>query len=382
MRNRTVSRSDYDYLMERSASKLSMNEQNKFENAVRLMTTNEKCTEYNIKKLISLNVPIARIRAEDTSRNTARISPDNAGGLIPELLLGTGARVMLTRNLSTKHGLINGSFGTIKAILYEENVNPPNLPKAVIVEFDDFNGQPLLQNHPKWVAITPQSSEISLHGNTSYRRQLPLKLAWAITIHKSQGLTLNKAVVHLGQKAAFAKGLEFVAISRVKKITDLMVQGISFERFKKINSTQSERKTEENRLKRLNDETRRKYAFLKNEDIHKWDAVINNDNDEDIEMIDHQIYDDISLGIENVPNLESNWNVPMNINHENQQIPSIRTTTTTSTYQPGFVIYSSEEEETAPTHQHDSVTFSDDDDDQCPMGYRLRTVNGLERNHR
>ncbi len=49
--------------------------------------------------------------------------------------------------------------------------------------------------------------------------QLPLKLAWAVTIHKSQGLTLDKVVVDIGKKE-FCAGLTFVAISRVRCIAD------------------------------------------------------------------------------------------------------------------------------------------------------------------
>jgi ATP-dependent exoDNAse (exonuclease V) alpha subunit len=45
-------------------------------------------------------------------------------------------------------------------------------------------------------------------------------LAYAVTIHKSQGMTLNKAVVHLGEKD-FTRGLTFVAISQVRKLKDI-----------------------------------------------------------------------------------------------------------------------------------------------------------------
>ncbi|KAF8220765.1 hypothetical protein L208DRAFT_1218931, partial [Tricholoma matsutake] len=57
-------------------------------------------------------------------------------------------------------------------------------------------------------------------GNQLSCEQLPLTLAWEITIHKSQGLTLECAVIDLGPKD-FSSGLSFVAISQVKKLKGL-----------------------------------------------------------------------------------------------------------------------------------------------------------------
>ncbi|KAJ7781326.1 hypothetical protein B0H16DRAFT_1222549, partial [Mycena metata] len=71
---------------------------------------------------------------------------------------------------------------------------------------------------PTWVPIVPVTSRWDdKTGKSLTRTQLPLTPAWAITIHKSQGLTLNRAVIDLGQRD-FSSGLSFVAISRVKKL--------------------------------------------------------------------------------------------------------------------------------------------------------------------
>jgi hypothetical protein len=61
-------------------------------------------------------------------------------------------------------------------------------------------------------------------GKSLSRTQLPLTLAWAITIHKSQGITLEKATIDIGNKD-FSSGLSFVAISRVKTL-----RGIAFRK--------------------------------------------------------------------------------------------------------------------------------------------------------
>lgn len=74
---------------------------------------------------------------------------------------------------------------------------------------------------PSWVPITPVIARWDTRaGKSLSRTQLPLTMAWAITIHKSQGLTLENVVVDLGH-ADFSSGLSFVAISRVKTLGGL-----------------------------------------------------------------------------------------------------------------------------------------------------------------
>ena len=71
---------------------------------------------------------------------------------------------------------------------------------------------------PSWVPISPVVARWEdQSGNQLSCEQLPLTLAWAITIHKSQGLTLDCAIIDLGPKD-FSSGLSFVAISQVKKL--------------------------------------------------------------------------------------------------------------------------------------------------------------------
>ena len=146
----------------------------------------------------------------------------------------------------TEQGLVNGSMGTIAAILYRSG-GPPDLPIAVVVRFDKYNG-------PTWggercVPIAPISRLWKTGNREMSRQQLPLKLAWAITVHKLQGLTLDRAVIDLGKKE-FAVRLSFVALSRVKRLHDCLLQPFAFERLKSLarNKNVQVRKNEECRL--------------------------------------------------------------------------------------------------------------------------------------
>ena len=125
---------------------------------------------------------------------------------------------MLTSNLWTGVGLVNGAIGTVIAICYKSGQAPPNLPVSVMLRFDSYPGPtlpdgtiPIVPVHHTWSASSAQCS----------RLQLPLKLAWAVTIHKAQGLTLDKVVIDVGKKE-FTCGLTFVACSRVRKLTYLL----------------------------------------------------------------------------------------------------------------------------------------------------------------
>ena len=98
---------------------------------------------------------------------------------------------------------------------------------AVTVKFDSYSGPTLPDGT---VPISPLRRTWFSTTKPCSRLQIPLKLAWAVTIHKSQGLTLDKAVIDIGKKE-FSTGLTFVACSRVRQLTNLLfVPPFSFQR--------------------------------------------------------------------------------------------------------------------------------------------------------
>ncbi|CAG8693793.1 19015_t:CDS:2 [Cetraspora pellucida] len=204
-----------------------------FSNITCILPLKSEVNEININKLRLLNNPITRIHAVHTGGIEAfKADLDVAKGLKSQILLARGARVMLRANLCVELGLVNGAIGTVHNILFEKDQGLPSLPVAVFVEFDDYNG----------------SAFVSTAGTCS-RLQIPLNLAWAITVHKGQGLTLANAMINLGKKE-FASGLSFVAISRVYTLNNILFDPFSFERLQRIKQCKriQERKDEERRL--------------------------------------------------------------------------------------------------------------------------------------
>ena len=107
---------------------------------------------------------------------------------------------MLTMNLWPSVGLCNGATGTVVDIIYATDHQLPLLPIAVTVRFDSYLG-PSIANMPHCVPIPPVSATVHIENSIHERQQLPLTLAWAMTIHKSQGLTLSKAWIDIGKKS-------------------------------------------------------------------------------------------------------------------------------------------------------------------------------------
>lgn len=246
LRDGQVTEDDWRHFMSRTPAQVS--DLSPFTAALRLFPTTEAVVEHNVSKLYAVGQPIATIKAVHTGPNAAKASSDDASGLEPIICLAVGARVMLSSNLWVNMGLVNGAMGTIKAICYHNGAAPPDLPVAVTVQFDTYSGPtlpdgtvPIAPLHCTWSAPTSQCS----------RLQLPLKLAWAGTIHKAQGLTLDKVVVDIGKKE-FSSGLTFVACSRVRHLTDLLLDPpFAFQRLRNLSNSRrlQERQKEDDRLR-------------------------------------------------------------------------------------------------------------------------------------
>jgi ATP-dependent DNA helicase PIF1 len=123
-----------------------------------------------------------------------------------ELTLRVGAQVMLIYNLDPEEGLVNGSRGVVRRVLLPDGKEP-----VPVVLFK--NG--------KEVAISRAAWELDdLKG--VMRSQVPLRLAYACTIHKSQGATLDSALIDIGPNV-FEFGQAYVALSRARSLDSLYI---------------------------------------------------------------------------------------------------------------------------------------------------------------
>ncbi len=128
--------------------------------------------------------------------------------LAPKVLrLKLGALVMAVKN-SPERKYVNGSIGTV-------------------VDFDPATDYPVVAfQNGKEVTMVPDTWELR-DGDKKRASitQIPLRLAWAITVHKSQGMTLDAARIDL--RKAFVEGMGYVALSRVKNVNNLYLTGIN-----------------------------------------------------------------------------------------------------------------------------------------------------------
>ncbi|XP_078794680.1 uncharacterized protein LOC144988284 [Oryzias latipes] len=201
--------------------------------ALHIFPTNGQVNQHNLTHLHSSCPDYVTIKAQDyvNCKETGRqvlLSGNHSNAnntcLAGRLLLGKNARVMLCKNVDVADGLVNGACGIVTDIVYRNS----DFPQIVFVNFDnkDIGRQRKKQyeNHPGLVsgsvAIVPEEERLT--GRGGLRRQFPLKLAWACTVHKVQGLTIDNVVVSL--KKTFAPGQAYVALSRVTSLSGLIIQ--------------------------------------------------------------------------------------------------------------------------------------------------------------
>jgi ATP-dependent DNA helicase PIF1 len=222
----------------------------RFERAPRLFPTNKGADTYNEERLLSDAIaagePVVHIHARhDGSPAVRRVPAKDAEGLAPVLSIAVGARVMIVTNLITSAGIVNGMEAIVRHIVYNEYDSPDTpgtMPRLILVEPINatYTGPSLTDDGPPLIPITPLKRAVTKQNATThkeevigYRTQFPLRKSWGWTIHKCQGMTLDLAIVDLGE-ADFTSGLTYVALSRVRRLTDLLLEPFQWKRYESV----------------------------------------------------------------------------------------------------------------------------------------------------
>lgn len=172
-----------------------------------LYTRNENVDRINDQKLAEMDSELHEFEMTHTGRATG-VQSLMKSCLAPEFLrLKTGAFVMFVKN-SLEKKYVNGTLGIVKG-------------------FEEITGYPIIETKSgKVVTAKPDTWELrDGEKKVASISQIPLRLAWAITIHKSQGMTLDGA--HIDLSNAFVPGMGYVALSRVKTLESLTLGGIN-----------------------------------------------------------------------------------------------------------------------------------------------------------
>ncbi len=225
---------------------------------VLLRTRYKKTAEPGVTQLYSHNANVDHINTGELAKLSGQPKvfvmtgrgPDplvlalKRGCLSPEVLsLKIGARVMFTKNDNAGR-FMNGTTGTVS-------------------EFSKETGTPVVKTDSgRSIVAEPLPWTIQDGGKILAQvEQIPLRLAWAITVHKSQGMSLDSAHMDLG--SAFEYGQGYVAISRVRTLQGLSLSGLNARALEVHPKVFAEDK----RFRTLSDSARKKFQELEAEEI-------------------------------------------------------------------------------------------------------------------
>lgn len=177
---------------------------------ITLCTHNAQAQRLNDSKLRDIPAPAVRFAADITGA-----FPELSYPVDPQIELKVGAQVMFVKNdPSPDKRFFNGRIGRVAAI------DGATVRVRCPGDFADIPVEPMQWDNVKY-AIDPGTNRIAETIEGTFK-QIPLKLAWAITIHKSQGLTFERAVIDAD--ASFAHGQVYVALSRCKTLEGLVLR--------------------------------------------------------------------------------------------------------------------------------------------------------------
>jgi hypothetical protein len=189
---------------------------------------------FNRGHLAEIRGPVTAVHSEDSGcagHLRTVTNTDEFWGLKRTLFLGAGQKVTITQNVSTAAGLTNGACGTILHLHYEIGVEPPALPQFVLIKLEaripeEWRGTvcPGDETLADVVPLYPLTAPCGTQCCT--RKQYPLAMAAASTIHRAQGRTITtKYRINIAAKDEMSwPGIIYTGLSRFRRITDFTLQ--------------------------------------------------------------------------------------------------------------------------------------------------------------
>ncbi len=180
---------------------------------ITLSPYNHTVDRINLRHLHKLATPEHTYRAAISGTFDPRLYPTEA-----QLKLKQGAQVMFVVNDGEGRRYVNGTIGQVAALEADK----------VFVEVDEDGHKRIIEVEPyeweirRYKASRDKPGEIETEVVGTFR-QLPLRLAWAVTIHKSQGKTFERVIIDMG-RGAFEAGQTYVALSRCRTLEGIVLK--------------------------------------------------------------------------------------------------------------------------------------------------------------
>ncbi|MFH1824662.1 MAG: AAA family ATPase [Candidatus Firestonebacteria bacterium] len=202
VRNNSITEEELNLINDRVGAEFDSNIDSKY--SIYLTTTNDMATKINEEELSKLNTKIFTHKAETEGDFNEKSFPTDY-----ELNLKVDSQVMMLNNDSLGRW-VNGTIGKIVDIVKNDN----GRDEMVVVETSDGSRVDVLPH--EWDLFHYNFNKEKGQLETEIKghfTQYPMKLAWAVTIHKGQGKTFNKVIIDVG-RGTFAHGQMYVALSR------------------------------------------------------------------------------------------------------------------------------------------------------------------------
>lgn len=209
------------------------------DSALHVFATNDEVNQYNLKMVKQIGKDLKEAIAKDFERERTsgkmvlRETPfvrHKSDGIPSSILLCENAKVMIIRNIDVSDGLVNGVIGTVTKII-EDNLDM----KSIEVCFQNKSigvKSGIKTKNGNLVQIRRCEEEMRTLSNKNFvRHQFPIRLAWACTAHKVQGMTTDEIVVDLNK--IFSAGQAYVALSRVTSEQGLSISACTEATIKK-----------------------------------------------------------------------------------------------------------------------------------------------------